>query len=406
MSAPNAAPTLDDLAGHSASAGANFQQGMQFAQQMPQNLIVAQEVNLGLVRELVPPQNHIGLQFAPWLAVASDDVVFDYVRDSASGLAPARAEDAESQLWADDEFYSGKGRASVIDWALKNYYTASDVSRFRELLRVIEMTEGQGGSFPLTVNSITEGFQAKVTRDTIKRKARLDNRIEWMIMTALSTGHIAYNDGRIKFDVNFNRPAGQHNQAPASGTYASDTHDPINDILAVQQTVYDLYGVTLRKAIVSRKYLNSLYKSSKFRVLTGFAPGTLTAADMPYALPGWGPNAAIETVKAETGLEFIESDNVLRTRAVGSNTFVNTRYFPEDQVIFLPDESELAAYDDTEIGFAKTLTSPHPMGNWQTGFYAWEQETTDPWGHAIGTGVKAFPVFPHMELTYTWDLTL
>lgn len=405
MNAPSAGSALD-MAGSVGSAGANFQQGLQFAQQMPQNLIVRQEVNLGLVRELVPPQNHIGLQFAPWLSVASDDVVFDYIRDAASGLAPARAEDAESQLWMDDEFYSGKGRASVIDWALKNYYTSSDVTRFRELQRVIEMTEGQGGSFPLTVNSITEGFAARVTRDTIKRKARLDNRIEWLIMTALSTGRIAYNDGRIKFDVNFNRPSGQHNQAPASGTYASDTHDPINDILAVQQLMYDTHSVTPRKAIVSRKYLNSLYKSSKFRVLTGFAPGTLTAADMPYALPGWGPNAAIETVKAETGLQFIESDNVLRTRAIGSNTFVNTRYFPENQVIFLPDESELGVFDETEIGFAKTLTSPHPMGNWQTGFYAWEQETTDPWGHAIGTGVKAFPVFPHMNKTYTWELTL
>lgn len=389
-----------DLAVPAMYAGANY------AQQMPQNMIVAQEVNLGLVRELVPPQGHIGLSIAPWLNVATDDVVFDYVRDSSSGLAPARAEDAESQLWSDDEFYSGRGRASVIDWALKNYYTASDVSRYREMLRVIQMTEGQGGSFPLTVNSVTEGFQAKVTRDTIKRRARLDNRIEWLIMTALSTGHIAYNDGRIKFDVDFKRPADQHNQAPASGAYNSTTHDPINDILGVQKLVYDRTGVTIRKAICSRDYLNSLYKSSKFSILTGFAPGTITASDMPYALKGWGPNAAIETVKAETGIEFIESDNVLRTRAIGSNTFVNTRYFPNNQVIFLPDETEIAAYDDTEIGFAKTLTSPHPMGNWQPGFYSWEQETTDPWGHAIGSGVKAFPVFPHMELTYTWNLTL
>lgn len=405
MSAPSTfgsavEPSLGDIAGTATFAGAHF------AQQMPQNLIVAQEVNLGLVRELVPPQNHIGLSIAPWLSVATDDVVFDYVRDAAQGLAPARAEDAESQLWHDDEFYSGKGRASLIDWALKNYYTASDVTRYREMLRIIEQTEGQGGSFPLTVNSITEGFQAKVTRDTIKRKQRLDNRIEWLITQALSTGKIIYNDGRIQFNVDFKRPLDQQAQAPASGTYAADTHDPINDILNVQKIVYDRTGVTLRKAICSRAYLNSLYKSSKFNILTGFAPGTIDSSDMPYALRGWGPNAAIETVKAETGIEFIESDNVLRTRAVGSKTFVNTRYFPENRVIFLPDENELAAYDDTEIGFAKTLTSPHPMGNWTPGFYTWEQETTDPWGHAIGTGVKAFPVFPHMEVTYTMDVTL
>lgn len=377
-----------------------------FAAALPQNMIVAQEVNLGIVRDLAPPENHIGLSIAPWLSVASDDVVFDYVRGSSTGLAPARAEDAESELWQTDEFYSGRGSASVIDWALKNHYTASDVSRFRELQRIIELTNGQGGSFPLTVNSITEGFEARVTRDTVERRRMLDNRIEWLIMTGLSAGVIEYNDGRIKFRVDYKRPVDQHDQAPKSGTYASDSHDPIGDILDVQQKIYDKFGVTLRKAIVSRKYLNSLYKSSRFRVLAGFNPGTLDAADMPYAMPGWGPSSAIDIVQRETGVQFIEHEAVLRTRALGSKTFVNTRYTPEDQVIFLPDESELAAYDNTEIGFAKTLTSPHPMANWQTGFYSWERETTDPWGQDIGTGVKAWPVFPHLELTYTMRVTL
>ena len=50
------------------------------------------------------------------------------------------------------------------------------------------------------------------------------------------------------------------------------------------------------------------------------------------------------------------------------------------------------------------LTSPHPEGNWQPGFYEWEQETKDPWGLNRGTGVKAFPVFPHMDLTFTMDV--
>jgi hypothetical protein len=62
---------------------------------------------------------------------------------------------------------------------------------------------------------------------------------------------------------------------------------------------------------------------------------------------------------------------------------------------------DVNSFVETEIGFAKTLTSPHPMGNWQPGFYEWERETVDPWGYDVGTGVKAFPVFPHMDLTYT-----
>ena len=41
------------------------------------------------------------------------------------------------------------------------------------------------------------------------------------------------------------------------------------------------------------------------------------------------------------------------------------------------------------------------------GFYAWEKDYgQDPWGYALGTGIKAFPVFPHMELTYNMKVTL
>ncbi|MDN5746336.1 MAG: major capsid protein, partial [Nocardioidaceae bacterium] len=379
-----------------------------FAQHMPQNQIVAQEVNLGLIREIVPPEGHIGLStIAPWLSVESDDVVFDYVKGSGSGLAPARAEDAESELWTDDEFYSGRGSASVIDWALKNHYTASDVSRYREMLNVISQTEGQGGSFPLTVNSITEGFQAKVARDTRKRKNRLDNRIEWLIMEGISKGAIEYNDGKIRFKVDYGRPTDQHDQAPKSGSYATNEHDPLNDILDVQEKMYDKYGVTLKRAICSRKFLNTLYRSKKWGLLSGLGPNSgVDGDDMNYLLPGWGPQAAVDRIAQETGLVFTVSDNVMRTRSVGSTSFTNTRYFPQDQVIFLPDEAEISAYDDTEIGFAKTLTSPHPMADWQTGFYSWERETTDPWGHDIGTGVKAFPVFAHMDLSYTMKVEL
>ena len=90
-----------------------------------------------------------------------------------------------------------------------------------------------------------------------------------------------------------------------------------------------------------------------------------------------------------------------RTRPIGSNTVTNNRFTPEDTILFLPRAEDLADVDDTEVGFAKTLTSPHPEGNWQPGFYEWEQEKKDPWGQDVGTGIKAFPVFPHLEYTYS-----
>lgn len=382
----------------------------QYAAMQPQHLLLAQEVNLGIVRELVPPTEHIGLSIAPWHDVAADDVVLDHVFGSTSGLAPARAQDAESTLWTDTEFYGGQSRAAIMDWAEKNHYTASDVLGYREMMSVVEDMTGKDGKLPFYIKSMLDGFQGKMLRHTVGRRQRLDNRIEWLIMEAMSKGYISYNDGKIRFNVNFGRPADQHDQAPKSGSYAGEDHDPIGDILAIQAKVYKATGCTINKAECSQKYLNSFYLSKRFRGLTGFTPGSIEAEDMPYLAPGFGPQTAIDIVERQTGVKFRASDNVLRTagpRVGGKNTTVNTRYFPEDQVIFYVDGNQVAAYDDTEIGFAKTLTSPHPANNWNTGFYAWEKDYgVDPYGHDIGSGVKAFPVFPHMELTYTMKVEL
>jgi hypothetical protein len=63
-----------------------------------QDRIIRKEVSLGTIREIEPPQTHLGLGFAPWLEVATDDVIFHYIKGDTDGLAPARAEDAESEL--------------------------------------------------------------------------------------------------------------------------------------------------------------------------------------------------------------------------------------------------------------------------------------------------------------------
>ena len=374
---------------------------------LPQDRLVRKEVALGQVRDIQPPQNHIGLSLAPMLDVASDDVVFDYVSVDVDGLAPARAEDSESELARKDDYIVGQGRASIMDWALKDHYTASDVTRYREYLRIAEMIGN--GQFPLTVSSMTEDFSSKLARDAARRRRKLDNRIEWLITQGLSAGSIAYNDGRIKFNVDYGRPAGQHAQAPESGTYAGTDHDPVNDIIAVQQKMSDEQGVDITRAIVSKKFLYRASLASKFGLRGGYIPdgsGGVTVVDPHYLIDGYGTDYAVNLLKNATGIEFIVYDSVYRTRALGSTTVVNNRFIPENRVIFLPSDATISEFDDTQIGFAKTLTSPHPEGNWAAGFYEWERGTVDPWGMDKGTGIKAFPVFMHLDKTYTWDVTL
>jgi hypothetical protein len=365
--------------------------------------LVRKEVALGVVREIIPPTQHMGLSLAPFLDVESDDVIFDYAKGLADGLAPARAEDAESELAQKDDQWVGQGRAAVIDWSLKDHYTASDISRYREALLIAEQMRDTL-SLPLTVDSMLSGWQQKLARDTLRRRRKLDNRLEWLIMTAFDAGIITYNDGKIKFTVDYGRPGGQQAVIPTN-LWNTAAADPIGDIINIQNLMYNTYGVRITRAIASRQVLTSFLNSSMFAARTGLTtPSGGTPINPNYLLDGWGPAAAQQVVENATGIKFIEYDAVYRTRPIGSNTVTNNRFTTQKRVIFLPNEEDVAEFDSSEIAFGRTLTSPHPMGNWQAGFYEWERETEDPWGYDTGTGIKAFPVFPHMELTYTLDV--
>lgn len=374
--------------------------------------LVRKEVSLGAIREMQPPQDHIGLGIAPWLDVDSDDVIFEYIKGGLQdGLAPARAEDAEAELAQKDDLYYGQGRAALIDWALKDKYTASDVTRFREDLFIQQQMgaiQAENGRPLLFAGRTAADFQARVARHDTMRRRKLDNRIELMIMGAMENGTISYNDGKIKFTVNYGRPADQQNVTPPGGLWSATTCDPIGDLLAAQQLCFDRYGVKPHRGILSQKIVNNMWKSTKFLAALG-VPVVNGTPNIPLdpnylGLAGYTPEGALAVVERATGISFQIYDSVYRTRPIGSQTFTNNRFVSDDKVILFPGEGDLGEIDDTQIGFAKTLTSPHPEGNWTSGFYEWEDETRDPWMHVRGTGVKAFPVFPYMEYTFVYDV--
>lgn len=374
---------------------------------VPLKELLARRTHLGVVRELTPPEEHIGLTEIPFMEVDSDDVIMDYVRGTGSGLAPAVAPDAESELFQDSDDVTGQIKASIMDWRLKSRYSWTDIHQYFEAKQVLEDAVRNGSTIPTTtLGSLVSKIDSKIARDTVKRKAYLDNRLEWLAMKGLVDARIQYDDGKIKFDVNYGRPSGNTKTSigGAALDFSSDTHDPINWIIAQKQEAFDTHGVDLSRIKCSRKFANSLFRSSKFIPRTGFTPAA--GVDPKYVLEGWGPQAAIDIVQRECDITMEVYDSVFRQRNPLTGVIQNIRYLPEDEVLFLPNTAQLAAYDDTELGFGKMLTSPHPMNDFKAGWYAWETETTDPWERYIGTGIKAFPVLPHMELTYKWKVTL
>jgi len=375
---------------------------------LSQSRLIRQETALGIVRNLVPQDELIGLsEFAPLKDIDTDDFVIQLGDVGPSTkMAPARADDAEAELFQQDRFVPGEYRGRTIDWAIKSRYSTSDINTHRDAVDTAARI-GNGQPLPLFVNRVLEGFNEKVQRDTVKRREMLDYRLNWLIMQSVTEGALAYNDGKIKFNINWGRPADQHRQAPKSGTYASTTHDPIDDIKAVKAKMRNLYGIELDRAYCSPEFLETFWHSDKFRQIAAPGNSGVTAEDMPYLLAGWGPDSAVRIVEQATGITFRPYNGVYRTRLEGTKTFQQHRWMPVDDVIFMPAESDINAIDETDLGFGRTLTSPHPAGDWTSGFYQWEKDYgQDPWGYAVGTGIKAFPVLPHLNWTYTWKVTL
>lgn len=393
---------------------------IQNASQIGQDRLVRKETSLGAVREIEPPQDHIADSIAPWLSVPTDDVIFDYLTVQTDGLAPARAEDAESELAQKDETMAEQGRASVIDWALKDHYDASDVKNYRDLQAV--SAQMRGGTMPLRVESMLTDFNGQIARHRALRRRKLDNRREWLVINAVSDSQIVYNDGKIKFSVDYGRPVGQSagnasfdvpEAGIVNGTWdlSTTTFDPIRFFVELNEWFYDLYGVRLGSALGSKKIFNRFWVADKFAQRAGlgavYSPaGAPGPPDLLYATAGWSPDAARRVVEQSTDMTFREYDSVYRTRPVGSNTVTANRFLPTTRLVLFPRMEDLAEIATTQIGFAKTLTSPHPEGNWASGFYEWERQTVDPWGQDVGNGVKMFPVFPHMQYTATVNVIL
>ena len=376
---------------------------------LPLERLVRKEVSLGAIRAIEPPSNFIGLRLAPFMEVDTDDVTFQYIKDTAQeSMVPARAEDAEAELRQNDDFSYGQGRARIMDWAFKNKYTASDVTRYRDNLRIQQALQGAG--VDLRFNEVGRGvdeFQRRVARDDASRRRDIDVRIEWLIMSAMATSKIELNDGKVKFSVDFKRPADQRDVTPEAGKLwtpeNADESDPIGFVKDEIEKIYERTGVRPNRGILSQKIVNDIWRSKRFLAAVGFP--ILTGEpniplDVNYlSLRGYSAEGALKMLEEATGVTFEIYDAFYRSRPFGSTVTQNVRFVGEDKVILYPSQDLLGEIDDTEIGFAKTLTSPHPEGNFTPGFYEWEDETKDPWMHVRGSGIKAFPIFPYLKYT-------
>lgn len=372
--------------------------------------LLRKQTELGIIRELPINKDHMWQRVAPLLEIESDDFTFQYGIPEADQTVPFRSEDAESETMVSDTF-AGLGNGSVVDMAVHHMTKPSDITRWKDHQAALEAFAASGAAAPRSFQRWNEQYQSKVAKDRLARFRAIDNTIEWMTTQALSTGTISYDNGNgFKFDVDFQADPAQTDQGPASGTPWDDAnggHDPLGDIDAIQEYMYNAHDITMGTMILSRKALRTMKRSTKWfpRVANLPTPAGVTPTDQMYFPNAIGDEQAAALIAAAVDVEsVIVYDAKMRIRPVGSNvdTGTDNRFLPENQVIFLPNAAEARELLGTDIGFMRNLTAPHPEALGDAGFYEFvDGPHVDPWGIKHGTGIKVATVLPAAELMYS-----
>lgn len=377
---------------------------------MPLNQQEAHEkaVGIGISRELPVDQSLIWPRIAPLQSIDTDKFTFEVEVDSSDLMAPAADESAESETYENDTFF-GEGKGSVIDWRVSTRTKPSDITNARAFDEAMRLFSEAGIVPPRLFQNQAAQLSDKLAKDRIERRRQIDFRLEWLVTQALSTGGINYADGKIRFETPFGLPVDQLNQAPASGNLwnVGVDHDPIGDIDAMQEFMYARYDITLDTMVISPESLRKMARSKYFYPRTGLAiPAGIGPRDMSYINPNFGQEEAVRIISQATGItNIIVYDAKRKVKPLGANTRpVPVRFMDEGQVIFFPSVEAAGGLLSTDLGFAKTLTSPHPEGDWASGIYTFEDSGVDPWGRKDGTGIKAMPVFPRIDLSYSMQV--
>ena len=318
---------------------------------------------LEVVRELLPSDDFVGTTILPMKDEATEKVMADLILTN-SGIANYRAADAEAELKGKDILQ--QIILEIADIAKKERFNTTDVQAIREAGELPVLDDA-----PTLIAQI--GAQARVKfRESLEELRRqCDNRIEWHSIQAL-LGTISVTSP-VVFSVDFGIPSTQTGLTPTVQWDTTATSTPSDDLVAWQETVNDATGVVPDGCLMSRKALLYASKAAAFRDVVKQAGEFLFSIKQVKSL-----------LQDHTGLAISIYDAMYHTRA-STGTLTSTRMLDYHKIILYPSNLPTP-------GLGRNLTCPHPHGNYQPGFYTWDDTKKDPWGYEVGVGIKCFPV--------------
>ena len=324
---------------------------------------------------------HIGESILPYVPVATEKTVWDIV-ETDLGMAKFVAPDAESPMV--DKLKVDQAAATIASIREKERFIESDLRAMRE-----------AGELPLVNDSpqtllaaLKTEAEQKLRKSLNRLKTRVSSRIEWMRWQSLQ-GNITYDDGDIKFAIDYGIPAA--NKVTLSGTQMwSDTTnaDPLTNINDwIQTFIENRQGLAPARMYCTRKTLGYMTQNSKIRDLLKYNSRTDPAVF-------GSPKQAKKLILNMTDLVEVHVFDSFYKTAAG----VQTRFLPENRIIMLPP----SVVDGEVLG--DVADGPHAHGGYKPGFYTWTQRKKDPYTVFVGVGRETFPRIYHPDWIFIADV--
>lgn len=333
-----------------------------------------QKATLTNVVRKIKISSQIGESILPFTPVPTEKTIWD-ILETDMGIAGFVAPDAESPMV--DKERVDQAVATLASIRNKERFSESDLRAIREA----GTSPVEAGSGQTLLQGLKEDAERRLRRSLNRLKNRVAGRIEWMRWQALQ-GTINYDDGEVKFAVDYGIPSANKVTLTGNDTWDDTTNsDPLAKIGDwIDTYIENQKGLAPTRMYMSRAALRYIAQNAKVRDLLKYndkvnPQGFTTVKQAQQLLLSFTDLLKIIVVD-----DFYED-------ASGSSV----RFLPKNKVILIPEP----VTNGEQLG--DVADGPHPHNDYRPGFYTWTETKKDPYARFVGVGRECFTRIFHPE---------
>lgn len=331
---------------------------------------------IGYIKNLPEPESWIGSRFLPNDNI--DDVDFEYILG-----AYQRPVMASILAWDSEAPIAGKKGITKVTGELPPIKRKIHVEE-KELIKFFRPRVGTGDR----QNAINDIYNYV---DEMVMAVR--GRMEWLRWKALSTGQVVYDEGGIKFTIDYGCPSALQETLAGNNRWSVvATANPISDLRRWKQDYIDNNGIAPGYMVMSSATQLYLLQNESIRqLITNYTTQYISDAQLAQLLTVFG---LPEIVIFDAQIQSEANNGVLST----------SRFVAEDLVILLPPSGYnlgKVLVGPTAESIASGIADNSAK---QEGVIAQVYETNEPPSVWIKASATAFPTLPGAQLIGIYDV--